>query len=291
MKRLAKAAVWSLKKIATRIRKGYGQGELASYIPWIGVRDLSSKGVSTRMWSPKTGRKMQFLSNIERDAFLIAEFREDFVDYWEQWPLDRNWTQWGAARLRYRHPIYVGTRIPVVMTVDGVLTLRKGNHVTRKAIDCKNSDALKNPRTLEKLAIVRTTCERIRMPHLVVTEKQTPPQVVKNILWVRMATVKSGELEPVKGAFDMWPMRMHRHLMRHRNDPEFAPLPLSRYCRWFDKHYDLPVGLGLRCMKLLMWQHLVEFDLNSPAPEMTPVHALTAKATPRLAPEPELTPA
>lgn len=290
MKKRIKGA-WTLRKISTRIRKGYGQGELSSYIPWIGVRDLSSRGVSTRMWSPKTGRTMQFLSNIERDTFLIAEFREDFVDYWEQWPLERNWTQWGAARLGYRHPVYLGTRIPVVMTVDGVLTLRKGKRVTRKAIDCKTSDALTGQRTLEKLNIVRATCERLRLPHLVVTEEQTPRQVVKNILWVRMATVKSGELEPVKGAFDMWPMRMHRHLLRHRSEPEFASQPLNRYCGWFDKHHGLPVGLGLRCMKLLMWQHLVEFELVAPAPEQTPLHALTVKAVPQLAPKRELTPA
>ena len=35
-------------------------------------------------------KKMQFLSNIERDTFLVAEFREDFIDYREQWPLDRS---------------------------------------------------------------------------------------------------------------------------------------------------------------------------------------------------------
>ncbi|WP_431102920.1 TnsA endonuclease N-terminal domain-containing protein [Roseateles noduli] len=280
MKRRVSRA-WTLTKIAFRIRHGYGQGELAAYIPWIGVRDLSSKGTSTRMWSPKTGRTMQFLSNIERDTFLIAEFREDFVDYWEQWPLDRNWTQWAAARLGRRHPIYIGGHLPVVMTVDGVLTLRHGEGVVRKAIDCKNVTALENARTLEKLAITRLTLERLGLPHLLVTEEQTPPQVVKNILWVRLATRKSLEIEPVPGAFDMWPMRMHRHLRLHGTEPQFASMPLNKYCQWFEAQHNLPRGLGLRFMKLLMWQHLVEFDLTVRAPETRPLRSLQLKAAPR----------
>jgi len=270
-------APWSLKKIATRIRHGFGQGTLANYIPWIGIRDLSSKGTSTRMWSPKTGRKMQFLSNIERDTFLIAEFREDFVDYWEQWPLERNATRWAAEKLRYRHPIYVGTTIPIVMTVDGVLTLRKGSGTASKAVDCKHSSELDNPRTQEKLAIARLACEHTNLPHILVTEAQTPPQVVKNILWVRISVRKSGEKEPIKGTFDMWPMRMLRHLAHHQEDAAFNGLALNAYCKWFETEHRLPGGFGLRCMKLLMWQHLVVFDLNTQKPETMPLGALQVR--------------
>lgn len=268
---------WTLKKIADRIRRGFGRGTLADYIPWIGVRDLSSRGTSTRMWSPKTGRKMQFLSNIERDTFLIAEFREDFIDYWEQWPLERYRTQWAAEKLGYRHPIYVGGTIPVVMSVDGVLTLRNRSGTTRKAIDCKHSSDLKNKRTQEKLAITRLACEQMDLPHLVVTERQAPRQVIKNILWVRMAVKKTGEVEPIKGAFDMWPMRMHRHLVGHHLHPEFRSLPLNAYCKWFESEHGLPRGLGLRLMKLLMWQHLVDFDLDVLHVEKHPLQALRVR--------------
>lgn len=40
--------------------------------------------------------------------------------------LDRRATLAASSHLGYRHPIYVGTTEPVVMTVDGVLTLQKG---------------------------------------------------------------------------------------------------------------------------------------------------------------------
>lgn len=266
--------IWTPKKVAWRISHGYGQGELGCYIPWIGIRDLSSKGTSTRMYSFKTGRKMQFLSNIERDTFLIAEFREDFVDYWEQWPLERHLTQWAAQKLGVRHPIYVGSTLPVVMTVDGVLTLRTPDGPVRKAIDCKHSDGLNNERTNEKLAVARLALSRLGMPHLLVTERNTQPQVVQNILWVRIAVRKRGELEPFAGAFDQWPMRMHKHLMQSQSLDEFAGMALHSYCAWFDSKHQLPTGWGLRFMKLLMWQHLVEFDLRCPIAARLPLREL-----------------
>jgi hypothetical protein len=268
---------WTHEKVLARIKSGHGSGSHADYKPWIGVRDLSSKGVSTRMWSPKTGRMMAFLSNIERDIFLVSEFREDFVDYQEQWPLDVALTEQAAEVLGYRHPTYIGFKRSAVMTVDGVLTLRREGGNSRRAIDCKHSTDLTNPRTLEKLAIVRGACERLRLPHVLITEKGTCPTVVKNVLWVRIATEKSGELKPVPGAFDMWPMRMHRHLLTRASQDSFSQLLLNDYCSEFEREFQLPPGMGLRSMKLLMWQHLVDFDLSVTAPEELPLGSLTIR--------------
>jgi hypothetical protein len=260
---------WTKKKVAQRIRDGFGQGKLADYIPWIGVRDISSQGTSTRMWSPKTGRKMQFLSNIERDTFLVAEFREDFIDYWEQWPLDRNWTLWAAGRLGYRHPIYIGSTIPVVMTIDAVLSLRNGTTVRRLAIDCKHSESLDNERTLQKLAIARLACEKIGLSNILVTEQAASKRRVHNILWVRIALPKSGEKVPTPGAFDLWPMRLYRHLLKAQHDATQQRMTLVEYSKWFERSFNLPRGLGLRCMKLLIWQHVVEIDMEAERPEST----------------------
>jgi len=278
--RVARSKPWTLKKIATRIRLGFGQGTLADYIPWLNNRDLSSKGTATRLWSPKTGRTMEFFSDIERNTFLVAEFRPDFVDYWEQWPLERNWTLWAAGRLRYRHSVYSYTTrrpIPVVMTVDGVLTLSKNGKPTSKAIDCKPAKALLDPRTKEKLAIARLACNKFAYPHIVVTDKSYSPQVIENILWVRVALPRPHEPAPLPGAYEMWPVRLHRHLLNALAAPTHATegKTLARFCAEYDAANSLPRGLALTCMKLLMWEHLVEFDLNAPAPETLSLSELT----------------
>lgn len=284
-----RAGSWSPKKVASRVKHGYGQGELDSYVPWLGVRDLSSRGTSTRLYSSKTGRTMQFLSNIERDTFLLAEFRIDFVDYWEQWPLDRRDTRWAAECLGVRHPTYIGSNDPVVMTVDGILTRQAPNGVARLALDCKSSDALSETRTQEKLAIVRMALTRSSLPHMLVTEKSLNQQVVRNILWVRSAVRKQGEIEPFAGAFDIWPMRLHSRLLSDHAERRLQTYGLATYCQHFDRDHELPLGWSLRCLKLLMWQHLVEFDLESPTPQYDPVSSLTVRQVTELSGTNEVT--
>lgn len=271
--------VWTEQKVSKRIRLGYGQGELAKYIPWISTRDLSSFGTATRLWSPKTGRTMQFLSNVERNTFLLAEFRADFLDYWEQWPLDRRWTAWAAEQLGLRHPIYPGTTQPVVMTVDGVVAFRRGDGVVRISLDCKHSSDKFERRTLEKLAIARLASERFAYPHKLSTNASYSDVAIRNILWVRAAAHRPFEVEPVPGAFDMWPMRMHRRLLQRVQSDQAVSTKVVDFCKEFDAENGLPRGLGLRCMKLLMWQHLVEFDIKLPSPEMRPLAALRVLPT------------
>lgn len=269
---------WTRRKVESRIKNGYGQGEMASYIPWVSVRDLSSRGTSTRLYSSKTGRMMQFLSNIERDTFLMAEFREDFVDYWEQWPLERRDTLWAAERLGVRHPIYPGSSEPVVMTADAVLTRRTPIGVERLVLDCKHSDSLANERTQEKLAITRLALKRLPLPHILVTEQSISQQVIRNILWVRIAVRKQGEVEPFTGAFELWPMRLHRRLLSDQIDKVQRAATVAEYCQAFGSEHSLPTGWALRCMKLLMWQHLVTFDLSFPNPAAMDVTGLAIRS-------------
>lgn len=274
---------WSEDKIAKRIRLGFGQGSGSSYKPWIGVRDISSLGTSTRLWSPKVGRTLQFLSNVERDAFIVAEYRADFSDYLEQHPLERSRTMAAARKLSVRHPIYPGTKTPVVMTVDGLLFLKRGDEVIRRVVDCKHSLGKFNERTLEKLAIVQEVCNDLELPRIAVTELSVPRLQVHNILWCRMAMPRDGEVEPVPHAFEVYPTRMYEHLRVHQMSEFYAEMKVLAYCRLFEesaiKSQYLPAGFGLRCMKILMWTRRVDFDLNAKRPELLLLRQLVVGGT------------
>jgi hypothetical protein len=269
---------WSENKISKRIRLGFGQGSGSSYKPWIGVRDISSRGTSTRLWSPKVGRTLQFLSNVERDAFLVAEYRDDFLDYLEQHPLERSRTMVAARKLGVRHPVYPGTKTPVVMTIDGLLFLKRGEEVIRRVVDCKHSLGKFNERTLEKLAIVQQVCDDLALPRIAVTELSVPRHQVHNILWCRMAMPRAGEVEPAPRAFEIYPMRMYEHLRVHQMTEFYAEMNVLTYCRLFEESaiesQFLPAGFGLRCMKILMWTRRVDFDLNAKRPELLLVNQL-----------------
>jgi len=54
---------------AKKIEQKRGEGRGKDYIPWIKVRELSSRGNSSRVLGFKTGREHHFLSNFEAKLF------------------------------------------------------------------------------------------------------------------------------------------------------------------------------------------------------------------------------
>ncbi len=111
------------QKIDRRIKLGRGKGVRESYTPWIKIWDIGSKGVSHLVPGVKLQRTHHLLSNAERDYHLILEQDPSIIDIREQFPLfTQAETQAIASSLNYRHPVYPGTQIPVVMTTDFLIT-------------------------------------------------------------------------------------------------------------------------------------------------------------------------
>lgn len=254
---------WTEQKIAQRIREGYGQGEHADYKPWLTIRDFSSQGTTTRIFSPKLQRAVTVFSNIERNGFFVAEFDKAFDDYWEQAPIPREETLDIADSLGVKHPVYPGTQIPLVMTLDGVLSLRSPNGLKRKVIDCKPESALSNPRTNQKLAINREYARLHGYDYLLYTERSTPQTVVHNIQWIRMSVTRTGDNTNVRYIADIHRTRLLRGIAHastftspHKNVRDFLTA--------FDADWLLPRGAALRMVRELMWTHDIEFNLRIP---------------------------
>src|SRR5437763_3503534 len=77
----------SAEAIQGLIWEGKGQNELAEYQPWLNVRDVPSRGLSTRRKGWKTGRVHHVLSKLEKKYFYILEWSKVVVDIREQYPL------------------------------------------------------------------------------------------------------------------------------------------------------------------------------------------------------------
>src|SRR5271165_5097213 len=109
----------------TRWRKaGRGQGEGATYHPWLTVQDVPSTGFSQQLDGWKTGRVHHLLSTLELAAFYHAEWSLAVVDIREQYPLfELEETQAIADRCGVRHPSHPQAHTPLVMTTDLLLTV------------------------------------------------------------------------------------------------------------------------------------------------------------------------
>ena len=112
----------SKQDIERHIANGFGAGAGASYVPWLRVQDVPSRGRSHKIQGVKIDRIHHFLSDLERAFFLVCEFSEDVVDIREQYPLLQvESTQAIARAIGVRYPRYKGTTLPLVMTTESPL--------------------------------------------------------------------------------------------------------------------------------------------------------------------------
>lgn len=251
---------WTEKRIDDCQSKGLGTGSGANYMPWIDAHAFSSQGRTRRVWSDKTGRVHHLFSNVEYDIFVASEWSRTVIDIWEQYPLERDITQTIAQKLKIRHPHYVGTQVPTVMTVDFLLTVAGPGGESFVAVNAKRDEEAEDSTSLEKLEIQRTYFEDMRVPHHLIYHSQLPAQKIKNIKWVRDAQLKQGEVEPRQGLYASLKGSMGREIAASRDDST----TLDRYCSSFDERYGLEPGTGLRVARMLMHERALMVNLESP---------------------------
>jgi len=168
------------------LRENRGQGNGLNYKPWLNVQDLASLGRSTRVYSIKTGRTHHFLSDLETNYFYLFDWQEKVIDIREQYPLQREITLDLARKHVIKHPQDNITKEFIDLTTDFLLTLvdRNGNH-TFSAITVKYCKDLDNKRVLEKFEIERRYWALKSVEWRIVTERDLPIDIVKNIKWCR----------------------------------------------------------------------------------------------------------
>ncbi|QHE87136.1 TnsA endonuclease N-terminal domain-containing protein [Hydrogenophaga sp. BPS33] len=180
------------------------------------------------------------------------------MDYLSQFPLPRDITLAVARELGIRHPIYPKTRVPVVMTLDALVTTRTvENQLLRCAWDAKPHSELDNKRTLEKLSLVRGACALLGYPHQVFTDKTVPRTTIRSIEWLSAARNRAGECQvetemlrahKVTLVADLWNKRPRK--------------TIDQYCTRSDASNNLPPGLSLRALKQLVLEDVLSVDIT-----------------------------
>lgn len=169
------------------IKDGYGQGQGIGYKPLMYVRDVPSKGTSSMVTSRITGRTHHYLSRQEFKVHLLAEYSSSIVDIREQFAL-LPWeeTYETAQKLGIRHPIYPGTKTPVVLTSDILLSKSHPDGIELLAISVKLTKDLTH-RALEKLLLERIYWNTRGVRWILATEQNIPAVRVKNLQFFEAA--------------------------------------------------------------------------------------------------------
>lgn len=239
------------KKIERFIKEGRGRGTLADYKPWLTIGDLSSMGLSSRVWWHHTLRIHHLFSDLERSCFWIKQRESGVTDIREQFPLERSITRQIAKDLGYEHPKYKG--VEPYMTTD--LLIDFSGKKSRKAVYVKYKDDLDDERTFEKLCIEIEYWERKEIELEIFTEEQATSVILDNIRWLSV-------VEPVLSPMDDLKMRAKfygQQMMLHPN------VPLTTFAQEIDRRYGYDskeIGKSLFEIKELIAISLFKFDFN-----------------------------
>ncbi|PDZ08609.1 heteromeric transposase endonuclease subunit TnsA [Bacillus pseudomycoides] len=248
-------------KIDKWLKEGRGTGIGVEYKPWLNIQDVSSLGRSTRLKGIKTGRQHEFLSDLERNYFYLAEYSEFIVDIREQFPLlPLEETIVIADELGIKHPVDPKTNEPVVMTTDFLLTMDKGEGMVEVARTIKMKDELLKKRVMEKFDIERVYWERRKIDWGITTELQIPKTLSRNISYIH----------------DYHDLYLH-DAFQNMNPQQIEDLVFSLLQRLleedksireiansFDKDTHMPLGSGLTLFYHLLARKIIQIDMSKP---------------------------
>lgn len=230
------------------------------YKPYIVIQDIPSLGRSTRLCGIKTGRQHDFLSDLERNYFLILEFIDDVVDIREQFPLELQETLLIAEELGIVHPKDPKSKEYITMTSDFCITLKDGSSTRDVIRTTKYKQDLVNRRVFEKFYIEKIYWERRGLDWGIVTEEEVDKNYCQNISDVldyydlnendAFQEISLEEREDIIIAF------LQRLIGSDKTVRQISSL--------FEKDLHLKKGAGIAMFKHVIARKYISIDLFSP---------------------------
>ena len=237
-------------KIQKWIKEGRGQGFGNNYKPWITIRDVSSEGRSHRVFGHKSQRTHHILSDLELSAFLLLEWHSTTIDIREQYPLDLEQTLKIAETIGIAHPRF-GKHYQI-MTSDFLVDTNNSTS-PKFAIQVKYSNALNDPRTIEKIEIERQYWKQQNIPFYIFTEHQVPRIVSQNIQWL-YSSINTIELSE-QDTLDK--LNFYAEIFSKNKSKK-----INELTRTIDQKYHFEIGQSLRENRDLLALRYFTFDLN-----------------------------
>jgi len=147
---------------------------LRVYEPFWRTDDIRSSGIKVKIPHFKTpNRIVHLLSLNELWMYLHLVRNAQVIDIYEQFAIPLEISLAVAEALEVRHPVYVGTNVPAIQTIDFVvdmLNLETGE-IDRKAFPVKQPKDAEKYRTTEKLAIQEACAEIEGMEYELITSE------------------------------------------------------------------------------------------------------------------------
>ncbi|SHK19131.1 heteromeric transposase endonuclease subunit TnsA [Desulforamulus aeronauticus] len=247
---------WDEQRYKRYLREGRGQGEGKNYKPWIKVQDFPSKGWSTKAPGWKSNRLHHFMSQLELQYFYLLEWSDVVIDIREQYPLlDFSETEKISEELGIKYPTDRETGFPIVSTTDFLITVLSNGNKVNIARTVKPSTELDKRRVIEKFEIERRYWAARNINWGIVTEKEIPLTMVKNVEWLHdahqlVSTCRS----------DIQELTYVTAVLKERLSERIKPT--HEILRELDHQMKLEKGTSLYVLKHLIAQKQIIVDMS-----------------------------
>ncbi|HEX8371077.1 MAG TPA: TnsA endonuclease N-terminal domain-containing protein [Pyrinomonadaceae bacterium] len=179
---------WTEAKFKKYLKEGRGQGTGKDYKPWLMTYNVPSHGRRARDPGWKTGRLHHLMSDHETYYFYLLEWSDLVIDIKEQFPLlNLEAAQAIAFDMGVEYPTDRHSKFPFVLTTDFMITVRDGDRIFDIARTIKPSKELEKTRVIEKFEIERRYWAAKGIDWGIVTEKEIPMILAKNIEYLHPA--------------------------------------------------------------------------------------------------------
>ncbi|WP_460312670.1 TnsA endonuclease C-terminal domain-containing protein [Aliiglaciecola aliphaticivorans] len=251
----SKGGGFSETQIAKRIKEGRGLGLNSGYKPWLTVRDLPSLGRVHRVFGHKSKRTHHLLSDLELSVFLMLEWHKQITQIREQFPLERDTTRQLADATGIKHPNVAG--VDQYMSSDFLVDSANDNE-PRFVLQAKYASALQDPRTVEKLELERRYWQEKGLPWYLITEKDVPAVVTRNINWMYQAQREEADME----------LALQRIEFYSHHFEKSPTKTIIAICKELDAAYDMPLGESLYEVRQLLAKRYFTFDIFIPTTKL-----------------------
>jgi len=242
---------WTMAKYRRFLNENRGMGELASYKPWLCIQDFPSKGRVSRIKGWKTNRIHHFFSDIQTRCFYLFEWNDEIIDIREHYPL-LDVTEVVKDNKDLKQDFFNKQDPPHILTTTFLLTLKNKQHIARTV---KLSTDLEKKSVLERLEIEKRYWEAKRVDWGIITQKEIPTAMVKNIEWIHQSLDTYEERGLTKEELQ----HCCEILINKFSDSNHS---IRKITSDFDKENNIEVGTGLYIFKYLLASKQITVNMN-----------------------------
>ncbi|MCK9218364.1 MAG: TnsA endonuclease C-terminal domain-containing protein [Firmicutes bacterium] len=244
---------WTLTKYRRFLSENRGAGEFASYKPWLTIQDFPSRGRVTRVKGWKTNRIHHFFSDLQTKCFYAFEWDDEVLDIREHYPL-LDLREVVKDNKDLKQEFFSNKEPPYILTTTFLLTTKGNRYIARSVSPAAD---LGKKSVSDRLEIERRYWQAKQIDFGIITQKDIPNRLVKNVEWIHQSLYSYLERgigeDSIKvysgGLLDKF--RYNNHSIRKVTSD-------------FDKENDLEEGTGLFVFKYLLASKLIIADMNKP---------------------------